>query len=71
MQKMPSLKYQNTVFWKGYFNKLSILRLTTNNIDNKDKRYGMNLTVDPGADVKVGDTWNFFIVKSVRGGQGE
>ena len=29
------------------------------------------LTVDPGADVKVGDTWNFFIIKSVRGGQGE
>ena len=29
------------------------------------------LTVDPGADVKDGDTWNFFIVLSVRRGQGE
>ena len=29
------------------------------------------LTVDPGADVKDGDTWNFFIVLAVRGGQGE
>ena len=29
------------------------------------------LTVDPGADVKDEDTWNFFIVLSVRGGQGE
>ena len=29
------------------------------------------LTVAPGADVKVEDTWNFFIVISVRGGHGE
>ena len=29
------------------------------------------LTVAPGADVKVQDTWNFFIVISVRGGQRE
>ena len=29
------------------------------------------LTVAPGADVKVEDTWIFFIVISVRGGHGE
>ena len=30
-----------------------------------------NLTVVLGADVKVQDTWNFFIDISVGGGQGE
>ena len=29
------------------------------------------LTVAPGEDVKVEDTWIFFIVLSVSGGQGE
>ena len=29
------------------------------------------LTVAPGQNVKVEDTWNFFIVLTVRGGQGE
>ena len=29
------------------------------------------LTVDPGEDAKVEDTWNFFIVLTVRGGQEE
>ena len=29
------------------------------------------LTVAPGETVKVEDTWNFFIVLTVRGGQGE
>ena len=28
-------------------------------------------TVAPRDDVKVEDTWNFFIVLTVRGGQGE
>ena len=30
-----------------------------------------DLTVAPGEDVKVEDTWFFFIVLSVSGGQGE
>ena len=31
----------------------------------------LDLTVAPGQNVKVEDTWNFFIVLTVRGGQGE
>ena len=31
----------------------------------------ITLTVDPGEDAKVEDTWNFFIVLTVRGGQEE
>ena len=40
-------------------------------LDFIETHTGKSLTVDPGADVKVGDTWNFFIDISVRGGQGE
>ena len=29
------------------------------------------LTVAPGEDAKVEDTWFFFVVSKVRGGQGE
>ena len=29
------------------------------------------LTVAPGQDAKFEDTWNFFIVSTVRGGKGE
>ena len=35
-----------------------------------EHKYSM-LTVAPGQNVKVEDTWNFFIVLTVRGGQGE
>ena len=34
-------------------------------------RFASILTVDPGEDAKVEDTWIFFIVSKVRGGQGE
>ena len=37
----------------------------------ESKSFEVLLTVDPGEDVKVEDTWNFFIVWTVRGGQEE
>ena len=48
-------------FWEGP----KITEMPNNRV------FWTHLTVDPRADVKDEDTWFFFIVLSVRGGQGE
>ena len=65
IEKWRTLLVEGVAFFKVWmFLKNSFFNGGFNRINSR-------LTVAPGADVKVEDTWNFFIVISVRGGHGE